>query len=136
MPPALLIEKIVSIEEVVELFALFFDQCHRQCPILDPEIHTPTITGSRSPFLFTCSTSHPFAASLPPFRPNLSRLFALSPVCSVAARYYTKRTDDLYRKCLRVAKRAAFDVMFARFFPPERFFLFVNVPLLFPPDKD
>ncbi|KAL8290408.1 hypothetical protein RQP46_002666 [Phenoliferia psychrophenolica] len=86
MPPALLIEKIVSIEEVVELFALFFEHCHRSCPILDPEVHTPTATGSRSPFLFTC-------------------------ICSVAARYYTKRTDDLYRKCLRVAKRVAFDVM-------------------------
>lgn len=55
MPPALLIEKIVSIEEVVELFALFFEHCHRACPILDPEVHTPTATGSRSPFLFTCS---------------------------------------------------------------------------------
>ena len=32
-------------------------------------------------------------------------------VCTVAARYYTKRKDDLYRKCLRIAKRIAFDVM-------------------------
>lgn len=32
-------------------------------------------------------------------------------VCTVAARYYKKRTDDLYRKCLRIAKRIAFDVM-------------------------
>ncbi|KAM0751306.1 hypothetical protein T439DRAFT_380294 [Meredithblackwellia eburnea MCA 4105] len=86
MPPALLIEKIVSIEEVVELFTLYFEKCHFMCPILDPDVHTPTATGSRSPFLFTC-------------------------ICSVAARYYTKRTDDLYRKCLRVAKRVAFDVM-------------------------
>lgn len=29
----------------------------------------------------------------------------------MAARYYTKRTDDLYRKCLKTAKRVAFDVM-------------------------
>lgn len=49
-------------------------------------MHTPTSTGSRSPFLFTC-------------------------ICAVAARYYTKRTDDLYRKCLKTAKRVAFDVM-------------------------
>ncbi|GAA5822507.1 hypothetical protein JCM11251_006362 [Rhodosporidiobolus azoricus] len=86
MPPALLEEKILSVEEVVELFALFFEHCARHCPFLDPEIHTPAATGSRSPFLFTC-------------------------ICTVAARYYTKRTDDLYRKCLRIAKRVAFDVM-------------------------
>lgn len=85
MPPALLIEKIVTVGEVVELFELFFEHCHRQAPFLDPEVHTPTATGSRSPFLFTC-------------------------ICAVAARYYTKRTDDLYRKCLRVAHRVAFDV--------------------------
>lgn len=79
MPPALLIEKIVTMcvllsllcrqvadsafsssEEVVELFAVFFEHCHRQCPFLDPEVHTPTATGSRSPFLFTCSA---FASS-------------------------------------------------------------------------
>ncbi|GAA5907259.1 hypothetical protein JCM6882_008404 [Rhodosporidiobolus microsporus] len=86
MPPALLEEKILTVEEVVELFELFFEHCARHCPFLDPEIHTPAATGSRSPFLFTC-------------------------ICTVAARYYTKRTDDLYRKCLRVAKRVAFDVM-------------------------
>lgn len=40
----------------------------------------------------------------------LNRLARLL-VCTVAARYYTKRTDDLYRKCLRTAKRVAFDVM-------------------------
>ncbi|GAA5934373.1 Zn(II)2Cys6 transcription factor [Sporobolomyces koalae] len=86
MPPALLEEKILSVEEVVELFEIFFTHCHRHAPFLDPEIHTPAATGSRSPFLFTC-------------------------ICTVAARYYTKRTDDLYRKCLRTAKRVAFDVM-------------------------
>ncbi|GAA5920439.1 hypothetical protein JCM1841_004552 [Sporobolomyces salmonicolor] len=86
MPPALLEEKIVTVEEVVELFEIFFTHCHRQAPFLDPDIHTPAATGSRSPFLFTC-------------------------ICTVAARYYTKRTDDLYRKCLRTAKRVAFDVM-------------------------
>ncbi|GAA5917930.1 hypothetical protein JCM5296_007001 [Sporobolomyces johnsonii] len=86
MPPALLEEKILTVEEVVELFEIFFTHCHRQAPFLDPDIHTPAATGSRSPFLFTC-------------------------ICTVAARYYTKRTDDLYRKCLRTAKRVAFDVM-------------------------
>lgn len=52
-------------EEVVELFAVFFEHCHRQCPFLDPEVHTPTATGSRSPFLFTCSM---FTSSLVPLR--------------------------------------------------------------------
>ncbi|KAK4050348.1 hypothetical protein OIO90_005141 [Microbotryomycetes sp. JL221] len=86
MPPALLEEKILSVEEVVELFAIFFEHCHRHAPFLDPDIHTPATTGSRSPFLFTC-------------------------ICTVAARFYTKRTDDLYRKCLRIAKKIAFDAM-------------------------
>ncbi|KAM0790082.1 hypothetical protein ACM66B_005410 [Microbotryomycetes sp. NB124-2] len=86
MPPALLEEKILSVEEVVELFSIYFEHCHRHAPFLDPEIHTPATTGSRSPFLFTC-------------------------ICTVAARFYTKRTDDLYRKCLRIAKKIAFDAM-------------------------
>lgn len=55
MPPTLLVEKIVSIEEVVELFAIYFEHCHKMCPFLDPLVHTPSATGSRSPFLFTCS---------------------------------------------------------------------------------
>ncbi|KAK4051002.1 hypothetical protein OIV83_003131 [Microbotryomycetes sp. JL201] len=86
MPPALLEEKILSVEEVVELFSIFFEHCHRHAPFLDPDIHTPATTGSRSPFLFTC-------------------------ICTVAARFYKKRTDDLYRKCLRIAKKIAFDAM-------------------------
>lgn len=86
MPPEILVDKVVTVEEVVELFAIFFAHCHRHTPFLDPELHTPTTTGSRSPFLFTC-------------------------ICTVAARYYTKRTDDLYKKCLKSAKKAAFDVM-------------------------
>lgn len=57
MPPTLLVEKILTIEEVVELFDLFFSKCHTICPLLDPVLHTPTATGSRSPFLFTCSQS-------------------------------------------------------------------------------
>lgn len=63
MPPALLEEKIVTVDEVVELFAIFFEHCHRQCPFLDADIHTPAATGSRSPFLFTCSALRlPFGA--------------------------------------------------------------------------
>lgn len=57
MPPALLEEKVVTVEEVVELFQIFFEHCHRHAPFLDVEIHTPAHTGSRSPFLFTCSES-------------------------------------------------------------------------------
>ncbi|PRQ71735.1 hypothetical protein AAT19DRAFT_9850 [Rhodotorula toruloides] len=72
--------------EVVELFALFFKHCARHCLFLDPKIHTPAATGSCSPFLFTC-------------------------ICTDALRYCTKRKDDLYRKCLRIAKRIAFDIM-------------------------
>ena len=110
MPPALLEEKIVSIEEVVELFALYFEHCSRHSPVLDPEIHTPAATGSRSPFLFTCSKSARMRKVLSS-EALTQPLLAGETVCTVAARYYTKRKDDLYRKCLRIAKRIAFDVM-------------------------
>lgn len=48
-------------------------------------MHTPTLIGSRSPFLFTA-------------------------VCAVASKFYPKRRD-LHPRCLGAAKRCAFDVL-------------------------
>ncbi|KAG0150005.1 hypothetical protein CROQUDRAFT_652989 [Cronartium quercuum f. sp. fusiforme G11] len=85
IPPSLLTDKILSSDEAVELFQIFFDKCNPHCCILERDFHTPTIVGSRSPFLFTA-------------------------VCAVASRYYDKR-KDLHLNCLQSAKRIAFDVM-------------------------
>lgn len=84
-PPELLTDGIITSEEAIELFRIFFHYCSLHMFLLDPDWHTPTLVCSRSPFLFTC-------------------------VCCVAAKFYTKRSD-LYVKCLRKAKKAAFDVM-------------------------
>lgn len=84
-PPAILTDKILTSEEAVELFQIFFDKCNPHCCILERDFHTPTIVGSRSPFLFTV-------------------------ICAVASRYYEKR-QKLYLDCLQAAKRIAFDVM-------------------------
>ncbi|KAL4401562.1 DNA-binding transcription factor [Malassezia pachydermatis] len=84
-PPELLTEGIVSSEEALELFRIFFHHCSLHMFLLDPEWHTPTFVCSRSPFLFTC-------------------------VCAVASKFYTRRRD-LYVQCQRRAIKSAFDVM-------------------------
>jgi len=43
----------------------------------------------------------------------------LVTVCTVASRFYTKRTDNLYGKCLAVAKRSAFTFMNKGWKSPE-----------------
>ncbi|KAL8292165.1 hypothetical protein RQP46_001631 [Phenoliferia psychrophenolica] len=83
---ALLIDVVVSPAELHELFQLYFEKCHPAAPILDPELHTPNGTAARSPFLLIC-------------------------VCTVASRYYMKREDIFYRKCLTVAKQVAADII-------------------------
>lgn len=84
-PPELLAEGLITSEEALELFSIFFHHCSLHLFLLDPEWHTPTLVCSRSPFLFTC-------------------------VCSVASKFYTKR-PELYVLCLRKAIKSAFDVM-------------------------
>ena len=84
-PPELLTENIVSSEEVLELFRIFFHHCSLHLFLLDPEWHTPTLVCSRSLFLFTC-------------------------VCAVASKFLTRR-PDLYSQCQRRAIKSAFDVM-------------------------
>lgn len=92
-PPELLTEGVVSSEEALELFRIFFHHCSLHMYLLDPEWHTPTAVCSRSPFLFTC-------------------------VCAVASKFYTRR-PDLYVQCQRRAIKGAFDVLGRGFKSPE-----------------
>ena len=92
-PPELLTEGIISSEEALELFRIFFHYCSLHMFLLDPDWHTPTLVCSRSPFLFTC-------------------------VCSVASKFYTRR-PELYTACLRKAKKSAFDVISRGIKSPE-----------------
>lgn len=92
-PPELLREGIVSSEEALELFRIFFHHCSLHMYLLDPEWHTPTAVCSRSPFLFTC-------------------------VCAVASKFYLRR-PDLYVPCQRRAIKGAFDVLSRGYKSPE-----------------
>ena len=85
MPPELLTLGIVTSEEVLDLFSIFFRRCTQHVCLLDAEWHTPTFICSRSPFLFTC-------------------------VCTVAAKFYERR-PDLHSKCLALTRKVAFDVV-------------------------
>lgn len=85
MPPELLTLGIVTSEEVLDLFGIFFRRCTQHVCLLDAEWHTPTFICSRSPFLFTC-------------------------VCTVAAKFYERR-PDLHAKCLALTRKVAFDVV-------------------------
>ncbi|CDS01907.1 hypothetical protein [Sporisorium scitamineum] len=85
MPPELLTLGIVTSEEVLDLFGIFFRRCTQHVGLLDAEWHTPTFICSRSPFLFTC-------------------------VCTVAAKFYERR-PDLHAKCLALTRKVAFDVV-------------------------
>lgn len=85
MPPELLTLGIVSSEEVLDLFSIFFRRCTQHLCLLDAEWHTPTFICSRSPFLFTC-------------------------VCTVAAKFYDRR-PDLHAKCMALTRKVAFDVV-------------------------
>ncbi|SPO27877.1 uncharacterized protein UTRI_05020 [Ustilago trichophora] len=85
MPPELLTLGIVTSEEVLDLFSIFFRRCTQHVCLLDAEWHTPTFICSRSPFLFTC-------------------------VCTVASKFYERR-PDLHAKCLALTRKVAFDVV-------------------------
>jgi len=54
-PSELLTANILSLEEVTDLFKLYFDNLHEHYPLLTQHLHTPESTNARSPFLFTCS---------------------------------------------------------------------------------
>ncbi|CAD6976042.1 unnamed protein product [Tilletia controversa] len=86
VPPQLLTQGIISSEEILDLFQIYFHYCATHVLLLDPDMHTPALICARSPFLF-------------------------SAVCCVASRYYSHKRPDLYAKCLAEAKRCAFDIM-------------------------
>ncbi|KAL8286768.1 hypothetical protein RQP46_004296 [Phenoliferia psychrophenolica] len=86
VPSQILTKKLLSTEAIVELFDLYFTHLHPHYAVLNPDIHTPTATSLRSPFLFSC-------------------------ICTVASRFYKKRTDDLYRECLRVTKSSSANLL-------------------------
>ncbi|KAL9932991.1 hypothetical protein V8E36_008246 [Tilletia maclaganii] len=86
IPPQLLTQGILTSEEILELFRIFFHNCATHMLLLDPDMHTPALICARSPFLFTV-------------------------VCCVASRYYSHKRPDLYAKCLAEARRLAFDIM-------------------------
>ncbi|KAK0519435.1 hypothetical protein OC842_007458, partial [Tilletia horrida] len=86
IPPQLLTQGIISSEEILELFQIFFHNCSTHVILLDPEMHTPALICARSPFLF-------------------------SAVCTVASRFYSHKRPDLYAKCLAESKRCAYDIM-------------------------
>ncbi|KAL7413695.1 fungal-specific transcription factor domain-containing protein [Mrakia frigida] len=73
----------LSINEVQELFNIYFDVINPQIPILDRAFHTPALVASRSPFLLTT-------------------------ICSIAAKFYTKR-PELWGKLNTYVRKLAFD---------------------------
>ncbi len=85
LPVEVLTLGIVSSEEVLDLFRIFFHSCMQHVFMLDPDWHTPTFLCGRSPFLFTC-------------------------VCTVAAKFYPRR-PDLHEKCFAYAKKCAFEIL-------------------------
>ena len=85
LPVEILTLGIVSSEEVLDLFKIFFDFCCMHVFLLDPDWHTPELLCSRSPFLFTC-------------------------VCTVAARFYERR-PELHIRCFEFAKKCGFEIM-------------------------
>ncbi|KDN37751.1 hypothetical protein K437DRAFT_259683, partial [Tilletiaria anomala UBC 951] len=81
----ILTQGIVSSEEVLDLFKIFFNYCMQHVFLLDPDWHTPEFLCSRSRFLFTC-------------------------VCTVAARFYTRR-PELHAQCFMYARKCAFEIL-------------------------
>ncbi|KAM0746858.1 hypothetical protein T439DRAFT_110689 [Meredithblackwellia eburnea MCA 4105] len=94
VPARILTTKLLSPEEVEDLFNIYFDSMNENYPLLCRELHTPTATTQRSPFLFSC-------------------------ICTVSSRFYTKRTDDLYRKCLRFTRDASAELLSKGYKSPE-----------------
>ncbi|PWN36324.1 uncharacterized protein FA14DRAFT_114933, partial [Meira miltonrushii] len=85
LAPDLLTQGIVTSEEVLELFQVFFHNCSQHVVLFDPDWHTPTMVCGRSPFLFTV-------------------------ICTIASKYYKKR-PDLHQQCLEVVRKCAYVVM-------------------------
>lgn len=79
--PHILTREIVTLEDVENLFKLYFDKMNPSTSLMDPVLHTPQYVVMRSPFLFTV-------------------------VCAVASRFYGQRLG-LYTELMRYAQLAA-----------------------------
>lgn len=79
--PHILTREIVTLEDVENLFKLYFEKMNLSTSLMDPVLHTPQYVVMRSPFLFTV-------------------------VCAVASRFYTQR-PGLYPELMRYAQLAA-----------------------------
>ncbi|KAF8341576.1 uncharacterized protein EI90DRAFT_1755923 [Cantharellus anzutake] len=75
---------LVTTEEVVELFKIYFEKMNRHCCLLSQDFHTPSLVCSRSPFLLTV-------------------------VCSIASKFYTPR-PDLHPQLVKISRKLAFSV--------------------------
>ncbi|CAE6455399.1 unnamed protein product [Rhizoctonia solani] len=84
----------VSTEEVLELFDIYFDHLNPQSGLLERGFHTPSMVCSRSPFLLTT-------------------------ICSIAAKFYSKK-PELHLRLASIAKKLAFSV-------PERGYKSVEI---------
>jgi hypothetical protein len=49
--------KLLSWQQVQELFTIYFDNMHKLLPVLHPGLHTPISVLARSEFLFTTYVS-------------------------------------------------------------------------------
>ncbi|KAH9162835.1 fungal-specific transcription factor domain-containing protein [Lactarius sanguifluus] len=79
-PPDILVHKLVTPEDVEKLFDIFYTRINPFISLLDPKLHTPALTFSRCPFLFTV-------------------------VCAIASRYSDK--PEVYPIAMHFAKSAA-----------------------------
>ncbi|KAH9051379.1 fungal-specific transcription factor domain-containing protein [Lactarius deliciosus] len=79
-PPDILVHKLVTPEDVEKLFDIFYTRINPFISLLDPKLHTPLLTFSRCPLLFTV-------------------------VCAIASRYSDK--PEVYPIAMHFAKSAA-----------------------------
>ncbi|KAI0251644.1 fungal-specific transcription factor domain-containing protein [Lactifluus subvellereus] len=78
--PDILVHKLVTPDDVDKLFEIFYKRINPFISLLEPELHTPALTFSRCPFLFTV-------------------------VCAIASRYSDK--PEVYPIAMHFAKSAA-----------------------------
>jgi len=79
-PPDILVHKLVTPDDVEKLFDIYYTRINPFISLLVPELHTPAMTFSRCPFLFTV-------------------------VCAIALRYSHK--PEVYPIAMHFAKSAA-----------------------------
>ncbi|GJJ13017.1 hypothetical protein Clacol_007266 [Clathrus columnatus] len=79
--PPILVDEIITFEDVTKLFDIFFDKINMFFSVCDPAIHSADKVLRSSSFLFTT-------------------------ICAVASKHYTER-PELYPELLKYAKRAA-----------------------------